>query len=148
MSKIVNKILATSVVIFFSTAPTSLSLLIFFMNLIERALVFDLLGFCFSHLFELFIHFLLCFGNHSSNADSRCQKCNHLCVASCCICSLCCPSRVSLLHLYFFHGAITSGSVETVGPSLGSSAWKKAQSSLATNLGSRSMQTARFSRRT
>ncbi len=82
MSKIVIKILATSVVTFFSTAPTSPILLIFS---------------------ELFIHFLLCFGYHSSNADIRCQQCNHLCVVSCCICSLCCFSIWSLLHLYLFH---------------------------------------------
>ena len=39
-------------------------------------------------------------------------------------------------------GTIRSGSVETTGPSLGSSEWRTAWSSIATNLRSRSMQTA------
>ena len=47
-------------------------------------------------------------------------------------------------------GAAPSGleAFETVDSSLGSSECRKGQSSSATNLGTRSMQTARFSRRT
>ena len=39
-------------------------------------------------------------------------------------------------------GTIRSGSIETIGPSLGSSEWRKAQSSITADLGSRSMQIA------
>ena len=69
---------------------------------LNERLFFDLLGFCFSHLSELFMHFLLCFGNHSSN---------HLCAVSSCICSLCCPSILSLLHLYLIHQSSSTSCV-------------------------------------